>query len=53
MATEETDTVPPNTIVEELQKGYFLNDRLVRPSFVKVAVRNAGGDDADSSGGKK
>ena len=52
VATEETESVPPNTIVEELQKGYFLNDRLIRPSFVKVAVRNAGGDDADASGSK-
>jgi len=39
VATEKTDQVPPNTIVEELQKGYFLNDRLIRPAFVKVAVR--------------
>jgi molecular chaperone GrpE len=43
VATEKTDEVLPNTIVEELQKGYFLNDRLIRPSFVKVAVRT---DDA-------
>ena len=39
MATEATDEVPPNTILEVLQKGYFLNDRLIRPAFVKVAVR--------------
>jgi molecular chaperone GrpE len=39
VATEETDAVAPNTILAELQKGYFLNDRLIRPSFVKVAVR--------------
>ena len=39
VATEETDTVAPNTILAELQKGYFLNERLIRPSFVKVAVR--------------
>src|SRR4029077_7208479 len=39
VTTEETDRVPPNTILEEMQKGYFLNDRLIRPSFVKVAVR--------------
>ncbi len=46
VATEETDAVPPNTILAELQKGYFLNDRLIRPSFVKVAVRRteSGGD---------
>ena len=39
VATEETDEVAPNTILAELQKGYFLNERLIRPSFVKVAVR--------------
>jgi molecular chaperone GrpE len=39
VATEESETVAPNTILAELQKGYFLNDRLIRPSFVKVAVR--------------
>ena len=27
----------PNTVVSELQKGYFLNDRLVRPAMVSVA----------------
>jgi molecular chaperone GrpE len=27
----------PNTVVSELQKGYFLNDRLLRPAMVCVA----------------
>jgi molecular chaperone GrpE len=27
----------PNTVVSELQKGYFLNDRLLRPAMVSVA----------------
>ncbi len=27
----------PNTVVEVLQKGYELNDRVIRPSLVKVA----------------
>ena len=39
VATEETEAVPPGTILEVLQKGYFLNDRLIRPAAVKVAVR--------------
>jgi len=39
VTTEETEAVSPNTILAELQKGYFLNDRLIRPAFVKVAVR--------------
>jgi molecular chaperone GrpE len=44
VATEETGTVPPNTILAELQKGYFLNDRLIRPAFVKVSVRKSDGN---------
>lgn len=28
---------PPNTVVQELQKGYLLNDRLLRPAMVMVA----------------
>jgi molecular chaperone GrpE len=28
---------PENTVVEELQKGYRLNERVLRPSMVKVA----------------
>ena len=27
----------PNTVVSELQRGYFLNDRLLRPAMVSVA----------------
>jgi molecular chaperone GrpE len=27
----------PNTIVEELRKGYLLNERLLRPAMVTVA----------------
>ena len=38
VAREEAPGVEPNTILEVLQKGYYLNDRLLRPAFVKVAV---------------
>ncbi|EMR05890.1 HSP-70 cofactor [Bhargavaea cecembensis DSE10] len=27
---------PSNTVLEELQKGYMLKDRILRPSMVKV-----------------
>ena len=37
MRDEDSD-LPHNTVVEVLQKGYFLNDRLLRPAMVKVAV---------------
>ncbi len=35
---EENPSVPSHTVVEVLQKGYFLHDRLLRPAMVKVAV---------------
>jgi len=37
MIMETTEDVPPNTVVEELQTGFLLHDRLIRPSKVKVA----------------
>ena len=36
MQVESTDH-EPNTVVSELQRGYFLNDRLLRPAMVSVA----------------
>lgn len=33
----QEDQVKPGTVVEELQKGYLLNDRLIRPSVVVVS----------------
>ena len=33
----ESGTVPPNSVVDELQKGYFLHDRILRPAMVLVA----------------
>jgi molecular chaperone GrpE len=35
---EESTSVPPNTILEELRKGYLLKGTLLRPSMVKIAV---------------
>lgn len=37
MRDDDSD-LAPNTVVEVLQKGYFLNERLLRPAMVKVAV---------------
>jgi molecular chaperone GrpE len=34
---EPTDAHPDNTVIEELQRGYWLGDRVLRPSLVKVA----------------
>lgn len=33
----ETDEKPPNTIIEEMAKGYLLKDRVLRPAKVIVA----------------
>jgi len=37
---EETDSYPDNTVIKELQKGYLLHDRLVRPSMVIVSKKS-------------
>ena len=37
MLVVETDKHEPNQVVEEFQKGYFLNDRLLRPATVSVS----------------
>jgi len=47
MIMETTGDVPPNTVVEELQTGFLLHDRLIRPSKVKVA--QAAGKETDSA----
>jgi len=33
----ESDTHPDNTIISELQKGYLLHGRLLRPSMVEIS----------------
>lgn len=35
----DSDSAPDGTVVEELQRGYKLKDRLIRPAMVKVARR--------------
>lgn len=38
MAQVPTEEHPPNTVVEEYQKGYLLKDRLLRPAMVSVST---------------
>jgi molecular chaperone GrpE len=40
--TEESEAVTEPEVVEELQRGYCLNDRLLRPALVKVLVPKKG-----------
>ncbi|MFQ5470828.1 MAG: nucleotide exchange factor GrpE [Gammaproteobacteria bacterium] len=37
MSIQETGDVDPNTVVTVFQKGYLLNERLIRPAMVVVA----------------
>lgn len=38
----EDDTCEENTVVEELQKGYVLGGKVLRPAMVKVSRKSAG-----------
>jgi len=40
MLEVETDTKEPGIIVQEVQRGYMMKDRLLRPSFVGVAKKS-------------
>ena len=39
VATEQTDAHEPDTVTQEMQRGYRLGDKLLRPAMVKVATR--------------
>lgn len=36
-ATEQHDEFPPNTVTEEVLRGYRIGDKVIRPSMVKVS----------------
>ena len=38
---EHSDSLPENAVVREMQKGYMINGRLLRPALVAVAARPA------------
>ncbi len=38
MRTEEDDSVEPNTVIAVMQKGYTLNDRILRPALVATSI---------------
>jgi len=40
VVTEPSDEFEPDTVIEEIARGYKIGDRLLRPSMVKVATRN-------------
>ncbi len=50
---EETDDHPENTVINELQKGYLIHDRLLRPSMVVVAAPKKQEGDQESNAQEK
>jgi molecular chaperone GrpE len=48
VATEPSDELPKDTILDVLRKGYLLNDKLIRPALVKVSVRGENGGRTES-----
>ena len=40
VAAEATDAHEPDTITQEMQRGYRLGDKLLRPAMVKVATKS-------------
>jgi molecular chaperone GrpE len=42
MSVVDSD-LPPNTVVTVYQKGYVLNDRVLRPALVTVSKSRDGG----------
>jgi molecular chaperone GrpE len=43
VVTEPSDEHEPDTVVEELVRGYRIGDRLLRPAMVKVSSQKSGG----------
>jgi molecular chaperone GrpE len=39
VVTEASDKYEPDTVIEELARGYRIGERLLRPAMVKVAAR--------------
>ena len=47
----ENDDVEPGTILQDIQPGYMMGDRLLRPSFVGVSKSKK--DEIDEKSEKK
>ena len=41
VSEQEDSSVRPGTVTKELQKGYLLNERLIRPSMVVISKNKA------------
>ncbi len=50
---EETQTYPDNSVVKELQKGYMIHDRLLRPAMVVVSKTKTAPENQEKSDQKE
>lgn len=50
ISSERTKGVDKPTILKIFQRGYFLYDRLIRPTFVQIAIPEEGGKDVQDFG---
>ena len=50
---EESNNHPENTVTNELQKGYLIHDRLLRPSMVVVSMPRANPAETDDESPKQ
>ena len=51
MMQEESSEHEANTVIREMEKGYVLNDRLIRPAKVVVSRLPAGGEGSEGGSG--
>jgi len=45
IATVETDEHPDNTVVDEISKGYMVDNQVVKPAKVRVSKQKKGGQE--------
>jgi molecular chaperone GrpE len=50
---EQGETYPDNTVIKELQKGYMIHERLLRPAMVVVSKKKAEPENHQNSNQKK
>jgi molecular chaperone GrpE len=48
MMQEEREGVPENTVISEMQKGYTMQDRLLRPAMVVVSAPGSSEDESSA-----
>lgn len=49
VATDPSPDNPPNVVVEELQRGYWFKDRVLRPALVRVSLGRRDDDEPDEA----